>query len=100
MKLGARTFLPTRKAQEISGRIQGEISEKFSETLFQISRLFFGNFVQQIASLNHFHSLFKSICAAFKPPGPRDPAQSQEPLNAPFLNGLFSSGFSRGKTAP
>ena len=24
----------------------------------------------------------------------------QEPLNAPFLNGLFSSGFSRGKTAP
>ena len=25
---------------------------------------------------------------------------SQEPLNAPFLNGLFSSGFSRGKTAP
>ena len=27
-------------------------------------------------------------------------AQYQEPLNAPFLNGLFSSGFSRGKTAP
>ena len=24
----------------------------------------------------------------------------QEPLNAPFLNGLFSGGFSRGKTAP
>ena len=24
----------------------------------------------------------------------------QEPLNAPFLNGLFSSGFSRGKSAP
>ena len=24
----------------------------------------------------------------------------QEPLNAPFLKGLFSSGFSRGKTAP
>ena len=24
----------------------------------------------------------------------------QEPLNAPFLNGLFYSGFSRGKTAP
>ena len=24
----------------------------------------------------------------------------QEPLNTPFLNGLFSSGFSRGKTAP
>ena len=24
---------------------------------------------------------------------------SQESLNAPFLNGLFSSGFSRGKTA-
>ena len=25
---------------------------------------------------------------------------SQERLNAPFLNGLFSSGFSRRKTAP
>ena len=25
---------------------------------------------------------------------------NQEPLNAPFLNGLFSSGFSRGKTPP
>ena len=25
--------------------------------------------------------------------------ESQEPLNAPFLNGLFSSGFSRGKRA-
>ena len=25
---------------------------------------------------------------------------NQEPLNAPFLNGLFSTGFSRGKTAP
>ena len=25
---------------------------------------------------------------------------NQKPLNAPFLNGLFSSGFSRGKTAP
>ena len=24
----------------------------------------------------------------------------QEPVNAPFLNGLFSSGFSRRKTAP
>ena len=24
----------------------------------------------------------------------------QEPLNAPFLHGLFSSGFSRGKTVP
>ena len=26
--------------------------------------------------------------------------QHLEPLNAPFLNGLFASGFSRGKTAP
>ena len=24
----------------------------------------------------------------------------KEPFNAPFLNGLFSSGFSGGKTAP
>ena len=27
-------------------------------------------------------------------------APLKKPLNAPFLNGLFSSGFSRGKTAP
>ena len=27
-------------------------------------------------------------------------AAIQEPLHAPFLNGLFSLGFSRGKTAP
>ena len=27
-------------------------------------------------------------------------ARYQESLNAPFLNGLFSSGFSRCKTAP
>ena len=30
----------------------------------------------------------------------RGVAQDQEPLNAPFINGLFSSGFSRRKTAP
>ena len=29
-----------------------------------------------------------------------NPPFYQEPLNAPFLNGLFSSGFSRRKTAP
>ena len=49
---GGRPFLPARKAQKISERISGQISEqisgKFSETSFQISRLFFfGNFVQQ-----------------------------------------------------
>ena len=51
VKFGGRTFLPARKAWEISGRISGQISdqisEKISETSFQISRLFFGNFVQQ-----------------------------------------------------
>ena len=39
-----RTFLPARKAREISGRISGQISEqiseKISETSFQISRRF------------------------------------------------------------
>ena len=43
VKFGGRTFLPARKAQEISGRISGriseQISEKISETSFQISRL-------------------------------------------------------------
>ena len=32
--------------------------------------------------------------------GRMDVGKHQEPLHAPFLNGLFSSGFSRGKTAP
>ena len=47
------TFLPARKAREISerisGQISGKISEQISETSFQVSRLFlfFGNFVQQ-----------------------------------------------------
>ena len=36
VKFGGRTFLPARKAREISGRISGQISE----TSFQISRLF------------------------------------------------------------
>ena len=36
-----------------------------------------------------------------KTPFAKDPfVWTQEPLNAPFLNGLFSSGFSRRKTAP
>ena len=30
----------------------------------------------------------------------RESRYTQEPLNAPFLNGLFSNGSSRGKTAP
>ena len=36
VKIGRRTFPPARKARKISGRI----SEKISETSFQISRLF------------------------------------------------------------
>ena len=44
VKFLGRTFLPAKKAQEISGRISGQISErmsgKISETSFQISRLF------------------------------------------------------------
>ena len=51
VKFGGRTLLPGRKAREISGRISGrtseQLSEKNSETSFHISRLFFGNFVQQ-----------------------------------------------------
>ena len=46
VKIGGRTFLPARKAREISERISGQISEqisgKISETSFQISRLFSG----------------------------------------------------------
>ena len=47
------------------------------------------------------HCVPVSLCV----PGPPDQGPNrdyliQEPLNAPFLNGLFSSGFSRRKTAP
>ena len=52
VKFERRTFLPARKAREISERISeqisGKISGKILESSFQISRLFFfGNFVQQ-----------------------------------------------------
>ena len=47
VKFEGRTFPPSRKARKFSGRISGQISEKISETLFQISRFFFGNFVLQ-----------------------------------------------------
>ena len=48
VKFGGRTFLPAKKAREISERISGQISEQISgqisgqflETSFQISRLF------------------------------------------------------------
>ena len=40
----------------------------------------------------------KKIRALFMQIG-SSPSKCQEPLNAPFLNGLFSRGFSRGKTA-
>ena len=40
VKFGGRTFLPARKAGEISGQISEQISQKISETSFQISRLF------------------------------------------------------------
>ena len=48
VKFGGRTFLPARKARNISE----QISEKISETSFQISQLFFGNFVQQKGGAN------------------------------------------------
>ena len=51
VKFLGRTFLPARKAREISERISGQISEqiseKISETSSHISRIFFGKFVQQ-----------------------------------------------------
>ena len=40
VKFWGRTFLPARKARTISGRISDQISEKISETSFQISQLF------------------------------------------------------------
>ena len=40
VKFLGRTFLPARKARNISGRISGRISKKISETPFQISWIF------------------------------------------------------------
>ena len=54
VKFGGKTFRPARKAPKFSGRISGQISAKFSETSFQISHLFFGNFVQQKGGVNSF----------------------------------------------
>ena len=61
VKFGGRTFLPARKAREISGRISGPISEQISEqisekTSFQIWRLFFGNFIQRKGGAKRFPS--------------------------------------------
>ena len=39
VKFWGRIFLPAREARKISGRFSGRISEKISETSFQISRL-------------------------------------------------------------
>ena len=48
VKLGGRSFPPARKEREISGRISGLISEKIRRKFRNfVSRLFFGNFVQQ-----------------------------------------------------
>ena len=56
VKFWGKTFRPARKAPKISVRISGHISADFSETSFQISRLFFGNFVQQKGSVNLLRS--------------------------------------------
>ena len=66
MKFLGRTFLPARKARKISGRISGRISEQISETSFQISRLFFGNFVQQKGGANYSLSFFLRIVVSAK----------------------------------
>ena len=60
VKLLGKTFRLARKALEISGRILGQISEKISETSFQISH-FFGNFLQQKGSANAYGSAFIRI---------------------------------------
>ena len=59
--------------------------------------------VQQGPEYTHLsaRAIFKGNSMLFLWSSPvQTPPQNQEPLNAPFLNGLFSSGFSRGKTAP
>ena len=52
VRFAGKTFRPARKAPEISGPISEQISAILSETSFQISRLFFENFVQQKGGVN------------------------------------------------
>ena len=40
VKFGGKTFRPAKEARTISGRSSGQISAKFSETSFEMSRLF------------------------------------------------------------
>ena len=68
VKFGGRTFLPARKAREISETISGQIPEQISgrvsETSFQISRFFFGNFVQQKGGANEMTRGFWCLVSA------------------------------------
>ena len=47
VKLGGRNFLSARKNEKFRREFRESISGKISETSFQISQLFLGNFVQQ-----------------------------------------------------
>ena len=63
VKFLGRTFLPARKARNISGRISGRISEQISEK-FSDFATFFGNFVQQKGGANPMGSFGKGIFVA------------------------------------
>ena len=57
VKFGGRTFLPAGKAQEISGRFSGQISEqisgKFLATLFQVFATFLETYGQRRGVANN-----------------------------------------------
>ena len=65
VKFRGRTFRPARKALKISERISGQISElisgKFSETSFQISRLFLETLFNNRAVLADSVSLIPAL---------------------------------------
>ena len=62
------TFLPAGNARKASGRISGQISEKISETSFQISRLFSETLFSGRAVLRdrfRFSARFRTLLACF-----------------------------------
>ena len=94
MKFLGRTFLPTRKARNNSGRISGQISEKILEKKIgnYVSNFatFFGNFVQQKGGANKFElgnmSLTICLCIA-NPPTPYGIQDAPNPKCVQYCSG-------------
>ena len=85
-----RIACASKRVTGAHGRGAGEgLAEKVGEGLVQDWRRAGGRFACTL-----------QLCKSDSLECPHSGSFPQEPLNAPFLNGLFSAAFSRGKTAP